>query len=845
MKSHSTSTHVLPLPTDFRFPDSPVGKAHAHRHGRPMPAQPPRQSGVSHAIQRGFGRFLNVVARPLGLRANPQYRTALKDTSRAVGAFLGDLIYTGAPDPKALARRLTRLHDTAEPVTCRGVLFTNLLTQRLQIHLPQLTDKELKDLRTEIKVLRGTKENDGVTQDLTAIHTALCRESERRVFAAGQVDLLPRLQQAIQEASHNPALAADTFSTLTGLTKALMAQCGMSHDVKYKDETLLAQAVLRKVLNDMLMNQRVSPSELKAVLSVLPSADLATLQPCDNEHLPVQDTDALGMLVADIARQRANALMERFDAAVTGTLETLPQEAGPATATALRHLIDAATQWKALQKHAAALDLPANKQADDRLQELLERLDHMEIDASNLRPLEDAELPALNEALDVLTLRNGKAAIGEAIASRLAKGAQDLGLALQNAMDPLTLAAMAPLAKGAKSNEAGPALQALVALEQVLGREKARSDALKALHQSGGDDMRNFEYDTYVPLFAAMDAEQLKVCLDALGSTFTHQLIETLKGMGQELWVAGGGVEDDPRCVTGTQLLGIGQALLGLLDAAKTSAALRENPDNPQEHEAPDIDPSRRHPDIREAVREAFQIPLRQASEATHTEFLAQLQVIQNDPLEGHHYTFGQRDIHTGVPEPTWKDIGRATHTFENASGQVTLQMDPLQFPQGDEARIQARERVVDHLYALAGHEPVKANVVAKCLNQRGVPAAFLFTTFSPNSPIRLPDGRAGSPVNHRSESGEEFARTTYTVRPGTQPGELLVHVEYSMDKVSRLIDASSGEEIELDPEQSYARFSTDIVIGADGSIRSPQPFRFDYGLVEKAAVPPGEQAAN
>jgi hypothetical protein len=589
----------LPLPIDHAFFDSPIGKEHGKQPARSLPPHD-RRTPVERAGDRLYklvNRVFNALA-PKGRRTDVEYRDGLKHTSREVGALLGAVIHGRLPaGPRALVEAFECIKDTAEPVTRRGVKLSDLLAQRFDVHLSRLTDKELKTLRTQLTVLRATTKDPDASSQLDLLHSRLCRETERRVFTAGQAELLPCLTQAIQETQHNPALAADTFAGLGGITKSIMARCGLSLEAKYKDETLLAQAVIRKVINNLLMSGEVSAGDLKTLLAALTSESLAELQPSENEHLSVQDTDALELLVEDVAVHRRQATLGRFNKAVAASNDTLPKEAAPVSADTLRHLIDVSTQWNALQKHAKAFDVPVHPDTAGELDALRERLSQLTIDVSSLKPLKDHELSALAKALEVLPLPDGKAHIAQAMTMRLERSTQKVGEALPDVIGALA------------QDATGQALQALAEFEPVVSKAKARSDALQGLTQTGGDDVRRFEFDTYGPVFNAMDATQLKTCLHALSSTFSLQLIETLKAMGSELCTAGGGAEEDLRSVTGSRLLAMGQVLLGLLGEAGAESARRANPDNPPAYEVPDIDTTRQDPAIRDAVRQLFPVP--------------------------------------------------------------------------------------------------------------------------------------------------------------------------------------------------------------------------------------------
>lgn len=589
----------LPLPINHAFFDSPIGKGHGKQPARSLPPHD-RRTPVERArdcLYKLANRVFNALA-PEGRRTDVEYRDSLKRTSREVGALLGAVIHDRLPaGPGALVNAFERIKNTAEPVTRRGVKLSDLLAQRFEIHLTRLTDKELKTLRTNLTVLRATTEDLGARSQLDLLHTKLCREAERRVFSAGQTELLPRLMQAIQEAQQNPTLAADTFASLGGITKSIMARYGLSLEAKNKDETLLAQAVIRKVINNLLMSGEVSAGDLKTLLAALTSESLAELQPCENAHLSVQDTDALELLVEDVAVHRGQATLDDFNKAVAASNDTLPKEAAPVSADTLRHLIDVSTQWKALQKHAAAFDVPVAPDTGKKLDALRERLTQLTINEPSLKPLKDHELPALLKTLDVLPVPDGKDQIARTMKTLLDNSTRKIGESLPGAIGLLV------------PEQTEKALQTLAQLEQLVTRAHGRSDMLQDLNHTGGDDTRNFEFATYGPVFKAMNEAQLESCLKALSTPFALRLMETLKAMGSELCIAGGGVDADPRSLAGSRLLAMGQVLLGLLGEAGAESARRVNPDNPPAYEVPDIDPSRQDPAIRNAVRELFPIP--------------------------------------------------------------------------------------------------------------------------------------------------------------------------------------------------------------------------------------------
>ena len=110
---------------------------------------------------------------------------------------------------------------------------------------------------------------------------ALSAEVERRVFADGRTQLLPRLKEAIAEAQQQSPRAADTYNGLSGVVKNIMGQYGMNHAAKYGDETQLALSVLGAALNGFLSKGDVSASDIKTLLDALPSEDQAALQAAD------------------------------------------------------------------------------------------------------------------------------------------------------------------------------------------------------------------------------------------------------------------------------------------------------------------------------------------------------------------------------------------------------------------------------------------------------------------------------------------------------------------------------------------------------------------------------------
>lgn len=610
-----TATH-LPLPTHHVFHDSPVGKFHGRsRATTVLPPKAPRVGWdkVAHNIARGWNRFLNAMT-PGGVRVDPKYRNALKDTSRAVGDLLGNLIHPqGNLSSNALKKAFSKIENTAVPVTQRGVPFDELLTKRFEVHLAQLTPAELKTLRTQIQVLFANGTDAAVEPHLKRLSQALSTEVERRVFADCRTQLLPRLNEAIAEAQQQSPRAPDTYNSLSGLVKNIMGKYGMNHAAKFQDETKLALSVLGAALNGFLSKGDVSASDMKALLDTLPSEDQAALQAADSAHWVARSTDLLDALILDVTVQRQRHTEERFLTAAQGALSSLSHPT-QVSALGLRCIIDAAEQWKALKKHRDAHDLSAHDQiADDQVADdpiahrlrtdpqveptfnaLVHQLSPLVLNQADLDDLSAAELPALSKALAIFGNTQGAPTIAQAIDERREWGVRECHEALQPALDQLN------------QGDLHATLNALATAQKVLIKVKTQQEQLQGLNHTGADDVRNFEYGVYEPLFTNMGSDQLQAHTQALASPPTQRLVETLRGMGQDLWNASGGNETDPRVATAERLLGISQTLMQLADSANQAQATRTGVEAPA---APEYDSSQQDPGIRDAVNEVFQIP--------------------------------------------------------------------------------------------------------------------------------------------------------------------------------------------------------------------------------------------
>ncbi|WP_147326299.1 hypothetical protein [Hydrogenophaga borbori] len=274
MPVRNATTAHLPLPTNHVFHDSPVGKFHRKsRAATVLPSQAKRTGWdkVAHGIARGWNRFLNAMT-PGGVRVDAKYRHALKDTSRAVGDLLGNLIHPqGKLSPTALKKAFGSIENAAAPVTQRGVPFDQLLTKRFEVHLAQLTPAELKTLRTQLQVLVANGTDAAVEPHLKRLSQALSAEVERRVFADCRTQLLPRLQEAIAEAQQQSPRAPDTYNSLSGVVKNIMGTYGMNHAAKYKDETRLALSVLARPSTASSARERSAPATSRPCCTPCPA----------------------------------------------------------------------------------------------------------------------------------------------------------------------------------------------------------------------------------------------------------------------------------------------------------------------------------------------------------------------------------------------------------------------------------------------------------------------------------------------------------------------------------------------------------------------------------------------
>jgi len=774
----------------------------------------------STAVSTAASHFFNAVT-PQGVRVAQKQRAAYIDSGKETRRLLKDLVHPQAAlTPKAVERAFDRIESAAQPLITYST-FEDVLSKRLAVHLKGLDAKEIKTLTTQLKVLRSQSADTAVEAHLSCLAKALREEAQHRAVADCAAALLPDLKKAISQATTQPQLAVDTYDGLRATALGIMGQYRLTEGHTGKSESKMARAVIAMAIDSMLLRGAIPEEDIKQLIRILPGEEQAWLKAPPFDNLTTQKTPLLTLFATLAADEKVNKLSLEFDADVVDVLGA-SKIGGAASAQCLQYVINAASHWSELQKRRTALAMDDDPFIGDKLLELRDHVASLVIDPAELDKdkLSDQQLAALSKALETLDIpgRQTKiSTISEAIEGRLSQGIKDCSDALLPALELL------------EKGDTPAALTALAALQNVVSRVNVQHDVLRALDNTGADNLRHFEYVTYDALFQSLEEKLSERCLAILGAANTRHLSDVLNDMGSDLQIATMGNASDPRHAIAVQLVGISQILSQLLDSAT-----RVHPPSNKEEKAP-AKPTPPFTSVRKTVRAVFQIPPQRASDAAQAVFQGNLLAMkEEEPLRGHIDSTGDRGIHTGVHPSTWNDIGRATHYIENPDGSLTLQMSRDKFSADPEEKLRQRQEVVQRWEELAGHDPIGLHNLSDALNQR-VMAGFAYAMASPHSPIRLPDGTPGSVS---SDNSGEHSRTTYMVRAGQQPGEWRIRIERELDQLNQFVDPATGTPTELDPERSYVRFTAELVVRADGRIDAPEPFSFDYHLEAKPADP-------
>lgn len=825
MKANSDNTLHTVKPPDHGTGVRNISRV-APRYTATKPA-PPRSGfrktldNFADAVSTAASHFFNAVT-PQGVRVVQKQRAAHIDSGKETRRLLKELVHPQAAlTLKAVKNAFDRVEDAARPLIESSTTFEDVLSKRLAVHLPNLDARQLKTLATQLKVLRAQNPGPPVEAHLNCLAEAFREEAQRRAVDECAAALLPELQKAISQVATQPNLATDTYDGLRATALRIMSEYRLTDGHTGKSESLMARAVIAMAIDSMLLRGAIPKEDIKQLIRILPGEEQAWLKAPPFDHLTTQKTPLLTLFATHAADEKVNKLSLEFDADVVDVLGA-SKIGGAASAQCLQYVINAASHWSELQKRCTALAMDDDPFIGDKLLELRDHVASLVIDPAELDEdkLTDRQLAALSKALETLDIpgRQTKiSTISEAIDGRLSQGIKDCSDALLPALELL------------EKGDTPAALTALAALQNVVSRVNVQHDVLRALDHTGADNLRHFEYVTYDALFQALEEKLRERCVEILGAANTRHLSDVLNGMGSDLQIATLGNASDPRHAIAVQLVGISQILSQLLDSAT-----RVQPASNKEEKAL-AKPTRRFTSVGKTVRAVFQIPPQQASGAAHAVFQDNLRAMkEEEPLQGHIDSTGDRGTHTGVHPSTWNDIGRATHYIENPDGSLTLQMSREKLSGDPEERLRQRQEVVQRWEELAGYRPIRLHNLADALNQR-VMAGFSYAMGSPHSPIRLPDGTPGSVSN---ENSGEHTRTTYIIRPGLQPGEWRIRIERELDQLSTFQDPATGNHTYLDPEQSYARFSAELVVRADGQIDAPDPFSFDYHLEPKPADP-------
>ncbi len=238
---------VAGVPLNTSFGDQPLGRL-GERSVQQLPAEAPRSTSASIAanlsafargVERLGTRLLNALT-PASVRADSKVRSGLEATSGQVGELLGSLTQSRSHrvDGNAALRLLSALPETAQPITSRGPAFTQVLNERVELHLKNLTTEQLREVRDGVALaLRNSpngepgplSKNPAHATSLETIRGAVARElASGRLEIQGSGEATGGLKASFESNLANLARSSSALERLpdgtsTGVTHSLYA----------------------------------------------------------------------------------------------------------------------------------------------------------------------------------------------------------------------------------------------------------------------------------------------------------------------------------------------------------------------------------------------------------------------------------------------------------------------------------------------------------------------------------------------------------------------------------------------------------------------------------------------
>ena len=808
------------------FGDSPVGRL-GNSGVQSAPAGAARTGGSAHAAPPSPGlslgaRLLNAVT-PQGLRAESKVLGGLQATSALVGDLLGALSKSSGHSVDGLSAKqlLDSLPQTAAPLTLRGADLGAVVSQRISVHVKNMSTAQLVALRDGVALAQTSALASSHGPHLAMVNTAVGRELTQRLLDTAAQKMAPILAKLVAELPReaaNPGTVAFAFNELDGAAFTVLTGHGESTLVANGPKLAALQLELIKTtLNTAADNGDISLGHMGAILGKLSSQMLHNL---DTEsavsNVFADDTFVMTRLVSGAIGLRAQNAEAAFTQAADALLaRTLPVADDPNGALHnpqgfAKDLIAAATNLTQRREHGTVCHLHFPEEMGDKSAQLLPHLERL-CSPGNLllEELSNTQLHAFSKALTSLGVERGS----DHVAAELARRKDEASAGF----DAATLATCT----AAQSKDPHALLQSLKAFANVSSSTVQTLQRLGA-PIDGADKVMEFRATQTTRALATLSTEQLGSLFAALNSPELKSLKGSLGDMGQTLL-------ENENTAAGRQLYNASldlQSLSSLVRDVLVSRGL-SLPELPDEasYGTATLAPAGHAAILAEFGVQAgtggtVNVKAGVANPGFQQTFEANLRAMEvsHSPLQ----TLAS-GAQTGVRKALWLDLPRAEYTIRQDDGTTSTLID-----RGANAGLLASDQrepvlmgAVAKLRDLTGPNPALLLLVSEFANQNAL-AGLIQGLGSADSPVRLPDGRGGTPMN-----GTE--RTAYSFESDGDDG-VLMRIDYSMAGASHFmgIDGSSAA---LDPAASHFNASVELRFDSQLQVSVSDPVSFNYNL--------------
>jgi hypothetical protein len=809
---------------DRNFGDSPVGRLGGSAV-QAAQAGAPRSGPMSHTavVIPGMGlgsRILNAVT-PQGLRTESKVLAGLHATSAQVGDLLGALSKASGHSVDGLTAKklLGSLPQTAAPLTRRGADFGEVFSQRVSVHVQNMSTAQLVALRDGVEMATSSALAADSGTELAVVKSAVGRELTQRLLDTATQKMEPILAKLVAELPReaaNPGAVTFAFDELGGAAFQLLTEHGESfaHQKSASDFDHLKLALIKQTLSTAVDNDTITLPHIGAILGHLSSKDLRALD-MRTEVIGTDVPFSMERLVSGAiglrAQQTETAFVKAADALLARTLPASEDANGSLHNPQgfAKDIIAAARNLTQLREHGEINHLHFSEAVGDKSAQLLTHLERL-CSPGNLlvEELSHSQLHAFSEALLGLGVERGAAHIAAELKSRKDDASDGFGKAI--------LATFT----AAQSHDAQALLSSLKAFAD------ASSSSVQTLQRlgapiGGADKVMAFREAQSTQALETLTTEQLGSLFSALNSPELKSLKESLGDMGQTLL-------ENENTVVGRQLYNAS------LDLASTASLVRDVlvsrglklPDLPDEASYGTATLS---PDGHTAILAEFGVQAGTggtvivktgvAGADFQSAFDDNVKAMADKPTAQQLTMANHLDgTPTGVSEALWLDLARANYAVVGADGSPRSILSKT----GAEGATEAEKMAaVAQLRSLVNGNEALLMKVSEFANQNTL-SGFINGMMA-DTPLRMGDGSSGQPVSPKTGT------TSFTLA-SDGAGGVVMNINYALRDIQSLLKMD-GTQTALAPAQSQFELSAKVSISQDLQVQTSAPVRFSQQL--------------